>query len=126
MLKGLLAGGVTLGVAAVFPQDMVFPFLAVVLGLMAGVEPGMAMWDPDRGRPTPQWVVALVVVGLALFGLWLTPLFLAGAWLLHWLWNILLQITALGDGAPEGFSRFSLSFDLVLAGFSIYMWSVGA
>ena len=125
MLKGLLAGGITLGLAAVFPQDMVFSFLTVVLGLSAGIEPGMAMWDPDRGRPTLQWVAALVFVGIGLMGLWSTPLFLAGAWLLHWLWNLLHQVTSLGDGVPEGFSRFSLSFDLVLAGFVIYMWSVG-
>jgi len=125
MLKGLLAGGLTLGLVAVFPQAMVFHFFTVVLGLMAGVEPGMAMWDPDRGRPTLQWVVALVVVGLGLVGLWINPLLLAGAWLLHWIWNLLHQITGLGDGVPEGFSRFSLTFDLVAAGFVIYMWSVG-
>ncbi len=43
MLKGLLAGGVTMGVAAVFPEALVFPFFAAVLGLVAGVGPGMAM-----------------------------------------------------------------------------------
>ncbi len=47
MLKGLLAGGITLGIAAVFPEPLVLPFFAVVMGLTVGVGPGLAMGNPE-------------------------------------------------------------------------------
>ena len=125
MLKGLLAGGITLGIAAVFPEPLVFPFFAVILGLMAGVGPGLAMRGPGEGRPTLQRIAAFFFVGMGLVGLWVTPLLLAGAWLLHGIWSFLHQITGLGDDASEEFFRFSLTFDLVVAGFLAYMWAVG-
>ena len=125
MLKGLLAGGITLGIAAVFPEPLVFPFFAVILGLMAGVGPGLAMRGPGEGRPTLQWIAAFFFVGMGLVGLWVTPFVLAGAWLLHGIWSFLHQITGLGDDASEEFFRFSLTFDLVVAGFLTYMWAVG-
>lgn len=124
MLKGMLAGGITLGVAAVFPQPLAFSFFSVVLALMAGVEPGMAMGMGEDARPGVRWFAAIIFVGIALLGLAKTPLLIACAWLLHWIWQLLHQVTALGDGVPEGFSRFSLTFDLVVGGFVVYLWAV--
>lgn len=126
VLKGLLAGGITLGVAAVFPEGLVFPFLAVVLGLVSGVFPGLAMADPVGGRSRLHWVLALLLVALGMAGVWTSPVLLAGAFLLHGLWGFLHKFTALGDGIPEGYPAFCVSFDLVLAGFVLYMWSAGA
>jgi hypothetical protein len=124
LLKGMLAGGISLGVAAVFPEALVFPLFAVVLGLVAGVEPGMAMRAPENGGVGLRWFAALVFVGLGLAGLAASPLFLAGAWFLHWVWHLLHRVTALGDGVPEGFSQFTLTFDLVVGGFVLYLWMV--
>ena len=125
MLKGLLAGGITVGVAAVFPEALVFPFFAVVLGLVAGVYPGIALAEPTKGRPALEWTAAVAFLGLGLVGLWISPLFLAGAWLLHGLWSLLHRFTGLGDGVPEGYPDFCFSYDLVIAGFVAYMWAVG-
>lgn len=126
MLKGLLAGGITLGFAAVFPEGLVFPFLAVVLGLVSGVFPGLAMADPAGGGSGPHWVLALLLVALGMAGVWAFPVLLAGAFLLHGLWGALHRFTALGDGIPEGYPSFCVSFDLVLAGFVLYVWGAGA
>jgi hypothetical protein len=125
VLKGLLAGGITLGFAAVFPEGLVFPFLAVVLGLVAGIFPGMAMADLSGERRGLQWVLALLLVSLGMGGLWTSPALLAGAFFLHCFWSFLHKFTALGDGTPEGFPAFSISFDLVLAGFVLYVWGAG-
>jgi len=126
VLKGLLAGGITLGFAAVFPVRLVLPFLAVALGLMAGVYPGMAMADPQGGRWPLEWVLALLLVALGMGGLWTSPVLLAGAFLLHCLWGLLHNFTALGDGTPEGYPAFCITFDLVMAGFVLYVWGAGA
>jgi hypothetical protein len=125
MLKGLLASGITLGVAAAFPEPLVFPFFAAVLGLTAGVYPGMAMADPRGGRRGVEWVAAVLVVGGGLVGLWVSPLLLAGAWGLHALVDLAHRFTSLGDGLPEGVAGSFLAFDLVVGGFVVYMWAVG-
>ncbi len=122
----MLAGGVTMGVAAVFPEALVLPFFAAVLGLVAGVYPGIAMADPAERRPALEWMAALAILGLGLVGLWISPLLLAGAWLLHGFWSLLHRFTGLGDGVSGGYPDFCFSFDLVVAGFVVYMWTVGA
>ena len=125
MLKGLLAGGITMGVAAVFPEALVLPFFAAILGLIAGVYPGIAMADPLTGGPGLEWTAAAMVMGLGLVGLWVSPFLLAGAWFLHAVWSLLHHFTALGDGFPDSFADFCLPYDLVMGGFVAYMGAVG-
>jgi hypothetical protein len=125
LLKGLLAGGITLGAAALFPETLVFPFLAVVLGLMLGVYPGVGMARPEDGHPNLQWAVAVLLGGAGLAGLWVSPVLLAGAFFSHFLWSLALEVTVLGSAVPSGFRRFSMTYDLVLGGFSIFVWVVG-
>ena len=126
MLRGLLVAGITLGIAAVFPEFLVFPFFAATLGLAAGVYPGIAMGNPEAGYPLTEWVAALVIVTLGLVGLWVSPVLLAGAWFLHALLDVTHSITGLGDGVPEGIPGFFLTFDLLVGGFVLYMWWVGS
>ena len=125
MLKGLLAAGITMGVAAVFPQALVFPIYAAVLGLVVGILPGLAMADKEAGRPGVQWVAAILLLGLGLLGLWISPLLLAGAWVLQGLWALLHRVTALGDGVPEGYPGFCAAYGFVTASFVAYMWAAG-
>ncbi len=126
MLKGLLAGGIVLGLSAVFPQELAFPFFAVILGMTVGVGPGIAWSHPEGGAFTAEWMAALFLVTLGLLGLWGSPLILAGAWIGHSLWSGLHHVTALGDGLPDGYFRFCVTFDLVSAGFVAYMGTVVA
>jgi hypothetical protein len=126
LLKGLLAAGIALGVAAMFPEALAFAFFAAVLGLIVGVYPGLVMANPEGGKPALQWAVAVAVLALGLVGLWQSPLLLAGAWLLHAFWSLLNRFTALGEGIPEGYPGFCVSFDLVTAAFVAYMWGVAA
>jgi len=125
VLKGLLVAGITMGVAAVFPQALVFPIYAAVLGLVVGILPGIAMAGTEEGRPGLQWVLAILLLGLGLLGLWFSPLLLAGAWILHGLWALLHRFTGLGDGVPEGYPGFCASFGFVTASFLTYMWVAG-
>ena len=125
MLKGLLASGITLGAAAIFPEAFVFPFFAVVLGLASGVFPGLAMADSGGGYPKVEWIMAVGFVALGMAGLWIAPGLLVSAWVLHGLWSMLHHFTALGDGIPEEYPRVCITFDLVIAGFVAYVWTVG-
>ena len=126
VLKGLLAGGLTTGIAAIFPEPLVLPLFAAVLGLLAGVYPGIALADPVDRRGGLQWVVALGTLGMALVGLWATPLLLAAAWVLHGGWALAHRFNRMGEGVPEGLPGFSLSFSLVMASVVVYMWAAGA
>lgn len=125
MLKGLVAGGMAMGIAAVFPEALVYPFFAAVLGFSAGVYPGMAMTLPDGGQPGMEWVVALTVLGLGLLGLWLSPVLLVLAWILHGFWGLLHRITGLGDELPASVAGFSFSFSLVAGSFVAYVAAAG-
>jgi len=126
LLKGLLTGGITLGIAAVFPHTIVLPFFAAVLGLILGVGPGMAMGNPELGSVGVEWAATFFFMGLGMIGLWASPLFLAAAWGLHGFWSLLRQLTALADGQPRAYARFCITFDLVLGGFVAYIWVVGS
>ena len=126
MLKGLLAAGITMGLAAVFPEGLVFPFFAAFLGLFAGIFPGLAMADPVDGRPGLAWVVAITILITGLAGLWGNPLLLAGSWILLGFWSLLHRGEGLGKGVPEGLPSFILSFSLVIAAFIAYMWIAAA
>jgi len=125
VLKGLLTGGITVGIAAVFPEALILPFFLAVLGLVSGLYPGLSMAEHGPGRSGPQWTVALLLLGLGMAGLWVSPLLLAGAWLLRAAWDFLHSVTALGEGIPEGFPGACVLFDLVVAGFVAYMWVAG-
>jgi hypothetical protein len=122
VLKGLLAGGITMGVAAVFPEALVFPFYAGILGILAGVGPGLAMASQTRGA-TPQWVEAVAVMALGLVGLWINPLLLAVAWVIHGLWSLFLPRTVSEDDVPESYPSFALFYALLSAAFVAYMWA---
>ena len=118
---GLLAAGITMGVAAVFPPNLVFSFLAAVLGLVVGLYPGLAMATPDVGRPGLEWTMAVLILLLGLVGLWISPLVLAVAWLLHGLWSLMHRVTGIGDQVPEGVPGTCFTFDLVMAVFTAFM-----
>jgi hypothetical protein len=125
VLKGLVTAGAVLGVAAIFPESLVFPFFGVVLGLFSGILPGMAMSMPDRARPLVEWVAVVVTLGLGMAGFWVSPIYLVAAWVLHGIWGGLHAVTALGDPFPRSYPGFCLSFDTVMAGFVVYLWLLG-
>jgi hypothetical protein len=125
VLKGLLAGGISVGIAAVFPEALIFPFFLAVLGLLSGVYPGLAMAPEGPGRAGLEWTAAVVLLAFGMVGLWVSPLFLVGAWLLRGLWDFLHFTTVLGEGIPEGFPGGCILYDLVVCGFVAYMWSAG-
>jgi hypothetical protein len=125
VLKGLLAGGIAMGVAAVFPEALAFSFVVALLGLMVGLYPGVSMTESPERSAGVQWTVALLVLTVGLVGLWASPLLLAGAWVLHGLWGLLHRITALGNAFPQGLGTFSLAFSLVMASFVAYLWAAG-
>lgn len=122
MLKGLLAGGITMGVAAVFPESLAFPFFAAVLGLGSGVGPGLAMADPTASAGL-QWVVATLILALGLVGLWVSALLLSGAWIALGIWSLLLPKTVSRDAVPEGYPGFVSAYAFVAASFIAYMWA---
>ena len=125
VLKGLLAAGITMGVAAVFPEALVFPFLVAVLGLFLGVYPGIALAEPVEGRAGVQWTIAVALLIMGLVGLWASPLLLGVAWLLHGLWAVSHRLNRMEEAVPEGLPAFSLSYSLVMASFIGYMWVMG-
>lgn len=84
------------------------------------------MARPEESRPGLEWAAAVLVLGMGMTGLWLSPLYLVAAWLLHGLWGSLHRVTARADTLPAWYPGFCITFDLVMGGFVIYMWLVAA
>ena len=118
----MLAGGITMGVAAVFPEALAFPFFTAVLGLGAGVGPGLAMADPNVSSGG-QWVVAILILALGMVGLWVSTLLVAGAWVVFGIWSLFLPKTISRDAVPEGYPGFVVAYAFVAASFIAYMWA---
>lgn len=120
MLKGLLAGSITMGVAAVFPEGLVFPVYASVLGIVAGLGPGMAMAS-QNSNAAPQWVETVVVMAVGLVGLWIDPFLLVLALVFQAFWCLFWPRTVHPDDVPEGLPAFMFSYALVSAAFVAYV-----
>ena len=86
-VRGIVLAGLTLALVASLPPERGIALLALLLAFAAAVYVGLAEAGPDRSERRLQWVVALAFVGLALLGLWKSPLALAGGWLLHAAWD---------------------------------------
>lgn len=121
LLKGSLLALVTIGMSLMLPEELVYPFFALLLSLAAGVYVGFAVVDTSGTEYILQWVVALGFVGLGLIGIWISPYFLAAGWILHAIWDLLHHKHVLKTKTEEWYPPFCLSYDLVVAGFIIYL-----
>jgi hypothetical protein len=115
---GALAGAVTLLVPSLLSSRAAFDFLAVWLGVTAGVYLGFALQD---GRSS---ALGIEVVGLALFAA-LATIALASqtAWLLaagyfgHGLWDLVHHRRGIDTALPWWWVPGCLGYDLVLGAY---------
>ena len=135
---GLLAEGAILAVPLIvsafllsrFTRDLVGRSLLVVfLFAAAGAYFGFAL----LAAPGPIWVLAelvqVIVFGaIALLGLRGSPWWLAGGWVLHPLWDVVLHYIGPGYSfAPITYTIPCLSFDLLVAAYiAIAYGSIGS
>lgn len=104
-----------LGVTAT-PLAMAQQFLGIALVITASVYVGFAVW-----QGSPSWWLfeagGVVIYGL-FYGLscWVAPLWLAGGWALHPVWDIALHRFGPGHGlAPDWYAIACVSFDFAVA-----------
>lgn len=95
-LRGIMAGLATGAVVAVLPPEVGLGLLALLLAFAAAVYVGFTLpsgeaaetgGTEEAGEIGLQWIVALGFTGVALLGLWVSPLFLVAGWILHAGWD---------------------------------------
>ena len=123
-VRGIVLAGLTLALVASLPPERGIALLALLLAFAAAVYVGLAEAGPDRSERRLQWAVALSFVGLALLGLWKSPLALAGGWLLHAAWDWRHHHRHAVRSAPW-YPPTCLTYDLVIAAFLCVWWYVG-
>lgn len=91
--------------------------LAIVLIVAGGTYVGFAVAGTTNGVwPLAETAQALVLGVVALLGLRGSPYWLAAAWAIHPLWDVLLHYFGAGRGfASESWAISCVSFDLLIA-----------
>lgn len=124
-LRGLLLGLATVGVALLLPPELSVALLALLLAFAAAVYVGIAEAGPERSEARLQWTVALAFVVLALLGLWVSTLVLAGGWWLHAAWDWRHHRSHAVARAAPWYPPTCLTYDLTVAAFAYVLWRVG-
>jgi hypothetical protein len=119
-LGGAVAGAVTLVVPTLLASGDAFGFLAVWLGVTAGVYLGFALQDGRRSA------LGVEVVGLALFAALATvALVRQSAWLLaagyfgHGLWDLVHHRRGIDTAMPWWWVPGCLGYDAVLGAYTL-------
>lgn len=127
-LTGAVAGAATLALLAALPDTPAIVLAAILLGVAAGVYPGVAMArnGPDArdgGETILQWVVAAGFAAAALAGLWFSPWILALAWIAHAGWDVLHHRKLLRARPVTWYPPACLAYDLLLGAYVIVRWA---
>lgn len=122
ILTGTVAAAATVAAVLVLPDTAGIVLVAILLGLAAGVYPGLAM-GREAGETALQWGVALLFALVALAGLWFSPWVLALGWIGHAGWDLLHHAGRLRTRAGS-YPSACLVYDLVVGGLVIVRWAI--
>jgi hypothetical protein len=119
---GTLLGLATIPVFMVLPHPRDEQWAAVLLAIIAGAYIGFAAND---GRHSANIIEFLVSIGfgiLAIVGLALSPLLIAGGYVAHGIWDLLHHHHGPHADTPAWYIPFCVVYDVIVGAFLFVWW----
>jgi hypothetical protein len=124
-----ISTGIALGVFALVPHfflspEMSLAFAAVLLGIVAGVYFGFAVWKGSNFQQQVEFNVASLFGAAALIGIGISPWFLPAGYLAHGLWDVahhnraMLSLVAI----PQWYIPWCAIIDVIIGTGLIAIW----
>lgn len=125
VLRALVAGVVSGAVTAWLAWSSLIPdplaFHSVALAVIGAIYMGFAFADGRLSIMIIELTAATAFVLLALFGLWVAPVFLAVGLVLHGLWDIAHRPRGITTRMPSWYPPFCAAYDFVFAGVFLFL-----
>jgi len=123
LLKGAVLALITIGISFYIPEELFYPYYALLLTFAAGVYVGFAIVDKEHYQEYKlQIIFSLIFIGLAFLGIWVLPLLIAVGWAIHGLWDLLHHLRQLKTETGRSYPLFCLSYDFIIAWYIFYVW----
>lgn len=121
LIVGVVSGAVTawLGWSSLIPDPLAFH--SVSLAVIGAIYMGFAFADGRLSIMIIELTAATAFVVLALFGLWIAPLFIAVGLVLHGLWDIAHRPRGITTRLPTWYPPFCAAYDFVFAGVFLFL-----
>jgi uncharacterized protein DUF6010 len=120
-IAGVVSGAVTawLGWSSLIPDPLAFH--SVALAVIGAIYMGFAFADGRISIMVIELTAATAFVVLALFGLWVAPVFLAIGLVLHGLWDLAHRPRGITTRMPSWYPPFCAAYDFVFAGVFLFL-----
>jgi hypothetical protein len=121
LIAGVVSGAVTawLGWSSLIPDPLAFH--SVSLAVIGAIYMGFAFADGRLSIMIIELTAATAFVVLALFGLWVAPVFIAVGLALHGLWDIAHRPRGITTRMPTWYPPFCAAYDFVFAGVFLFL-----
>lgn len=105
------------------PKEYTRDILVVLIGSAGGLYFGVSLLTPSPKSVALHIGMCVIFLGLALAGLWVSPLFLALAWFIHAAWDVITEHPkALNTPIKSWYVPLCLSFDILVGVFILIWW----
>jgi len=123
MFLGIIGGLVVPFALTLLPKEYARDILVVLVGYFGGVYLGIGLSTASPKKVALQDGVSALFFGLALAGLWVSPLFLALACFAHAAWDFITEHPkALNTPIARWYVPTCVSFDILLGVFILVWW----
>lgn len=121
LVVGVVSGAVTAWLAwsPLIPDPLAFH--SVALAVIGAIYMGFAFGDGRISIMIIELTAATAFVVLALFALWVAPVFLAVGLVLHGLWDIAHRPRGITTRMPSWYPPFCAAYDFVFAGVFLFL-----
>lgn len=123
MFVGAIGALVVAFALTLLPKEYARDILVVLVGYFGGVYFGVSLSTASSKNATLQRGASAVFFGLALAGLWVSPLFLALACFAHAAWDVITEHPkALNTSIAPWYVPVCVSYDILLGVFILVWW----
>lgn len=120
-IVGVVLALLTISFILMFPKQKILELLVILLAVIASIYLGFALSDGRKREIMIELSAMFFFLGLAIFGLWISPYFLIAGYLIHGVWDVIHHHKIIQTEVVEWYKILCLVYDWVIAIF-ILLW----